>query len=282
MSHSGYQLLDSGDSRKLEKFGEWVLDRPASQAIWPKKKEPAFWKKADGKFIRVNEKEGKWQYFSRVPEKWIIEIDGIQLKISPTPFGHLGIFPEHLFTWSWLKDSIVCHPQKTPKVLNLFAYSGSVTMASCKAGAHSVHLDASKPMVQWAKENAILNQFPQNKITWMLEDVSKYTKREVRREHLYQGIILDPPTFGRGPKKEIFKFEIDLIPMVENCIKLLDPNKGFLMISCHTPGVGPQCLINLLRSLLDKEPQKLEAGEMKSSGPNHCDLPCGVFVRVNL
>lgn len=282
MSFEGYRLLDSGDGRKLEQFGPWILDRPASQAIWPKYQSGKFWQQAHAKFKRLNEREGKWQYFEKVPKDWIIEIETIRLKISPTPFGHLGIFPEHLSTWPWLKDAIQSHPETEPRVLNLFAYSGSVTMASCKAGAHTVHLDASKPIVQWARDNAKLNSIAPNKITWMLEDVNKYLAREVRREKVYQGIVLDPPTFGRGPKKELFKFEQDLIPMVENCIKLLDPKAGFMMISCHTPGIGPQCLTNLIRSLLPQSPKNLEAGEMKSPGPNQCDLPSGVFARVNL
>jgi len=282
MTKQGYQLIDSGEGRKLERFGDWVLDRPASQAIWPKSLSAKEWKQAHARFKRLNEKEGNWQYFQKIPHQWIIEIEDIKLKISPTPFGHLGIFPEHLSTWPWLTKSIQDHPNKTPKVLNLFAYSGAGTMACSSAGAHTVHLDASKPMVQWAKDNASLNKMPQDKITWMLEDVNKYLKREVRRNHTYQGIVLDPPTFGRGPKKELFKFDLDLIPMVEDCIKLLDPNKGFLMISCHTPGVGPQSLVNLLRSLLPKIDYKMEAGEMTSPSSNQCDLPSGVFARVNL
>lgn len=282
MKNKGYQLIDSGEGRKLERFGDILLDRPASQAIWPKALSQAEWKKAHAKFKRINDREGKWQYFQKVPKEWIIEVEKVRLKISPTPFGHLGIFPEHLSTWSWLESSIKEHPLDTPKVLNLFAYSGAGTMAACSFGAHTVHLDASKPMVQWAKDNAELNNLPKDRITWMLEDVNKYLKREVRREKLYQGIVLDPPTFGRGPKKELFKFDIDLIPMVEHCIKLLDPKQGFLMISCHTPGVGPQSLVNLLRSLLPRKKYRLEAGEMISPNQNQCDLPSGVYARINL
>jgi len=282
MTTQGYQLLDSGDGRKLERFGSYILDRPASQAIWPKTQAPALWKTSHASFKRLNEKEGQWQYHQKIPNSWVVHIDGIQLKLSPTPFGHLGLFPEHLSTWPWLKDSIKKIAQNKPKVLNLFAYSGAATMASSLAGAHTTHLDASKPMVQWAKENAELNHLPKDSITWMLEDVNKYLKREVNRGKVYQGIILDPPTFGRGPNKELFKFEGDLIPMVELCLKVLDPKHGFMMISCHTPGVGPQGLINLMRSLLPTGSHHIEAGEMISPGPNQCDLPSGVFARVNL
>lgn len=275
---SDYQLIDSGRGRRLERFGQFLIDRPCTQALWEKRASKSTWKEADAFFERINDREGKWHYRSKVPSSWTISLDEVILKLSPTPFGHLGIFPEHLGTWHWLKDRITSLKVEQPRILNLFAYTGASTMVCAKAGAFVVHLDASRPVVGWAKENAELSFIPKDRIAWVLDDVTKFLAREERRGKRYDGIILDPPTFGRGPKKELFKIEEDMIELFSACSRLLSatPNR-FLLASCHTPGITPQILANTLTDILPRG--KYEWGEMVNEGENTCPLPTGIFCR---
>lgn len=246
-----YALLDSGEGEKLEKFGEVILQRPSPTALWKKRGE---WK-SDATF-----RGRKWIFHRKIPASWEVEILGMRFKVKCTDFGHLGIFPEQQEQWSWLKK------RGEAKVLNLFAYSGGSTLA-CKGPV--THVDAAKGMVDWAGENALLNQ--KANIRWIVEDVRKFVKREVKRGSRYDGIILDPPTFGRGKSLEVFKIEKDLPKLLD---ALVEFSPKFVLLSCHTPGFTPLVLKNLLQ---ERFRGPITCGEMLLPGP--FDLPSGAFAR---
>jgi 23S rRNA (cytosine1962-C5)-methyltransferase len=271
-----YELLDSGNFRKLERFGEFILSRPCSQAVWQPKLPLHEWKKADATFTRIDEK--KWQASGELPSSWEVEVEGITFKLSPTDFGHLGIFPEQARFWKWLMAAIK-NEQTPPSVLNLFAYSGGVTMACAKAKASVCHLDASKGMCSWARENANLNDLDNAPIRWITDDVQKFLARELRRQSSYDAIVLDPPTFGRGSQGEVFKLESHILPLLESCKKLLSKRPRFVLFSCHTPGFTPIVLHNLLTQTLEGFKGTIDSVEMVLSPSCGFDIPSGSFAR---
>lgn len=275
-----YELIDSGRGRKLERFGPYVLIRPCSQAVWQPKMPDAEWKKAHAIFSR--DQENKWTNLHHLPTQWEIEVDQLIFKISPTDFGHLGIFPEQKSSWQWiqklLKSRLAAEHQ--PRVLNLFAYSGGSTLAAAKAGAAVCHLDASKGMVTWARENAALNSLEKAPIRWIVEDVKKFLMREDKRGSRYEGIILDPPSFGRGSKGELFKIEEDIIELLQDCRKLLSDKPLFILFSCHTPGFTPLAMQHLLAQTMQGLKGNIEAGEMVLEGNSLTfDVPSGTYAR---
>jgi 23S rRNA (cytosine1962-C5)-methyltransferase len=272
-----YALIDSGHGRKLEQFGPYLISRPAAQAVWHPQLPENKWKQADAIFTR--ETENRWIKNRDLPEFWTIDIAGIQFKIAPTDFGHLGVFPEQRDTWDWIQRKIQSCKMRNPRVLNLFAYSGGATFAAAKAGAQVCHLDSSKGMVAWARENAELNQLKQAPIKWIVEDVNKYLKRELRRGSRYEGIILDPPSFGRGSKGEVFKIEKDLPLLLEQCRDLLSEKPLFVLFSCHTPGFTPIVTQHLLAQMMGGE-GTIESGEMVLAGNTDVfPLPSGTYAR---
>ena len=208
---SSYQLLDSGDGKKIERFGPVSLVRPAAGAVW-EPEHRRLWKNADAEFSR--EREGwRWERNGRLPEQWEATHHQLRFILKRTDFGHVGLFPEHAAIWDWVRSRIAERP--AIQVLNLFAYSGGATLAAAAAGAQVCHVDASKGMVEWARENAALNGLEQHPIRWIVDDVFKFLAREARRGRRYDGIILDPPSFGRGKRGEVFKVEEDLIPLLD-------------------------------------------------------------------
>ena len=247
-----YELIDSGDGRKLERFGPYVLSRPCSQAVWSPQCSKEVWEKADAFFTR--EEKGEWNVSTKVPERWEITIDGIVMKIQRTDFGHVGIFPEQQMCWHRLKELT----KASHRVLNLFAYSGGSTLFCAQNGAKVCHVDASNGMVQWAKENAARNGF--SHIRWIVEDAIKFLKREVRRGSRYDAIILDPPSFGRGSKGEVFKIERDIQQLLFLCKECLEKEAAYLLFSCHTPGFTPTTLSHLLEDIFSDG--EIEKGEM--------------------
>ncbi len=237
------------------------------------------WDNADALFTR--ESENKWIKRSNLKEEWVVEIAGIQFRISPTDFGHLGIFPEQKPFWEWFKQHIMenCSESPPPKVLNLFAYSGGATLASAIAGAEVCHLDASKGMVAWARQNASLNKLEKAPIRWIIDDVKKFLQREIKRGSFYDAIILDPPTFGRGSRQEIFKIEENIQQLLLLCKQVLQPDPLFLFFSCHTPGFTPITLHHLVKDMMGDK-GKIETGEMILSGaPNVPSIPSGSYAR---
>lgn len=267
-----YRLLDSGDQRKLERFGKYVLIRPCSQALWRPALSKAEWNQADAQFSRD---EGKgWSFSKPIPDSWAVEWQGVRFKISLTDFGHVGMFPEHAQVWTWAAE-LIREAKRPINVLNLFAYSGGASLACAKAGAQVCHLDASKGMVAWARENAALNQAEELPIRWIVDDAVKFLKREQNRGRRYEGIILDPPTFGRGNQGEIFKIERDLGELLELCRSLLSNQPLFVALTTHTPGMTPIVMHHLMQQMMGAG--QIDSGEMAIEGP--LTLPSGSFAR---
>jgi 23S rRNA (cytosine1962-C5)-methyltransferase len=278
-----YVLLDSGNEMKLERVGEYTLVRPSPQAIWRPRLDKSEWAKADAVFNRTSDGEGSWDWRRKVKREFDIIYNNIAFSIRLTNFGHLGLFPEQADNWNWMREVIRKRMAKTSNrnlhVLNLFAYTGGSTLACSQAGAHMIHLDAAKGVVDWARKNAKTCDLDERPIRWLVDDAVKFVEREVRRNHTYQGIIFDPPSFGRGPKGEVFKIEHDLMPLLEACKELLARDGLFLLYSCHTPGFTPLTLENQLAEAVAGRKGKLESGEMTVAERGGRKLPSGAYVR---
>ena len=268
-----YELLDSGDGRKLERFGRYVLARPCSQALWRPSRPKADWDRADASFDR--EDGNRWHGRSNLPKEWTIETAGVKFKLGGTDFGHLGIFPEQRAQWRWIREAV--GGAERASVLNLFAYSGGSTMAAALGGAEVCHLDASKGMVEWARENARLNGLADAPIRWIVDDAHKFMKREIRRGRRYDAIVLDPPTFGRGAGGEMYKIERDLKETLALVDGLLSAAPRFVLFSSHTPGLSPIVAENILGQLWPKA--RLESGEMLLEGGG-LSCPSGIYCRA--
>jgi 23S rRNA (cytosine1962-C5)-methyltransferase len=285
-THDDYELLDSGNGRKLERFGPYVLARPAASAVWIPALNEFEWDKADAWFDR--DSGNSWTCRKPLPASWNIAVAGLKFKLSTTAFGHLGIFPEQRDYWKWIQQSIKSagtarHEQLS--ILNLFAYSGGSTLAAAAAGAQVCHLDASKGMVARARENAQLNGLDSAPIRWIVDDVTKFLDRELRRGSRYDGIILDPPSFGRGKSGEVYKIEKDLTDTLGKCVKLLSNRPLFLLLSCHTPAYTPIVMRNILQQVAGELKGSIESSEMVLSGkPGVMPLPSGTsacFIAAN-
>ena len=270
-----YQLIDCGESKKLERFGDYLLIRPAATALWKRALEGE-WKGADASFSR--EGMTRWSFQRKMPSSWTIKVGSLGFKISPTDFGHLGLFPEHLGQCQWMSKCIKAQ-KRAPNVLNLFAYSGAATLAAAAAGAKVCHLDASKGMVAWARENARLSGLGKAPIRWIVDDVFKFLKREARRGVTYDGIILDPPSFGRGSSGESFKIERDILVLLDLCRAVLSKRPLFVIFSSHSPGMTPVVMKHLLRDVMAEFGGKIEAGEMVIKGKGDMILPSGTYAR---
>jgi len=282
-SQSDYELLDSGSGRKLERFGRHVLSRPCAQAVWQPQKPESEWKKADAVFDR--EEGNRWHNRTSLPESWNIQVDGVTFKLSGTDFGHLGIFPEQRALWRWINATLTKAAAKRSgqrlNVLNMFAYSGGSTLAAATANAEVCHLDASRGMVQWARENAALNKLADAPIRWLIDDAHKYLQREVRRDRRYDAIILDPPTFGRGQKGELYKIEEALPETLALCRALLTKDPVFVLLSAHTPGYSPIVLQNILEQSMNGLYPKMDCGEMLLTGAKDVfPLPSGAYAHA--
>lgn len=275
---NGYELLDSGDGHKLERFGDVILDRPCAQAVWAPQK-PALWKKASASFDR---RDGlNWHGRAELPDQWTVPVNGVRMKLSVTDFGHLGVFPETREMWNWIRTALADAKKQRgapPSFLNLFAYSGGATLAAAQGGAECCHLDASKGMVDWARENAALNGLQDAPIRWIVDDVNKFLCREARRERRYDAVLLDPPSFGRGKKGELYKIEKAIIETLENVKAVLSDQPLFVILTSHTPGFSPLVLSNLLAQQFGAG--RLESGEMLLTGGSDVFvLPNGNWAR---
>ncbi|MCH9612709.1 MAG: Ribosomal RNA large subunit methyltransferase K/L [Chlamydiia bacterium] len=274
-----YRYLDSGFRRKLEQFGSYTIIRPAPLAVWAPRLGEEAWGGAAGQFTR--ETSGEWIWHRKVKPSWTLPIETdagpIKMRLAPTEFGHLGLFAEHLSVCNALQKMVA---GKQAKVLNLFAYTGLATLFAAKGGAAVTHLDASKPVVTWARENAQNSGLGEAPIRWIVDDAMKFTSREIKRNNLYDLILLDPPTFGRGANKEVFKIEEHILELLENCIALLSEKPIAILFTCHTPGYTVQVIENLLGSVQFKHPCTIEVTELHQEGENTCPLPNGVFAKV--
>lgn len=272
-----YELIDSGNGRKYERFGNVSLVRPCSQALW----QPAnfdSWHRATATFDR--EDGNRWHNRGALPKEWTIKTAGIKFRLGGTDFGHLGIFPEQRAQWKWIRETVSAAASKRgeqPSVLNLFAYSGGSTMAAALGGAQVCHLDASKGMVQWARDNASLNGLESHPIRWITDDAHKFMERETRRGRRYDAIIFDPPTFGRGANGEMYKIERDLKKTLSLVKGLLSENPLFVLFSSHTPGLS--CIVagNIIGQQFPSA--KIETGEMLLEGRS-VPCPSGIYCRA--
>ncbi len=273
-----YELLDSGNGQKLERFGPVILARPCAQAVWEPRR-PELWDAASASFDR---KDGlNWHGRERLPEEWVVTARGVSMRLSTTDFGHLGIFPETLDLWAWIAGAVgdaLRGGAQAPRFLNLFAYSGGATLAAAKAGAQCCHLDASKGMVEWARGNAALNGLQDAGIRFIVDDVGAFLKREVRRGRKYDCVLLDPPSFGRGKRGELYKVEKNVQETLDLVRQVMSDTPLFVLLTSHTPGFTPIVLRNLLEQTFG--PGDLSCGEMLlRGGEGVLDLPSGTWGR---
>ncbi|HKV26103.1 MAG TPA: class I SAM-dependent methyltransferase [Candidatus Acidoferrum sp.] len=246
---SEYELLDSGNRRKLERFGKYVLDRPEPQAEWLPARPGTIWKNADGQFsAEGNSGKNVWRFSECVPQRWEMRRGKLAFWVAPTPAGHVGVFPDQASHWDWLTKTIEGRG-KAPRVLALFGYTGLATLACAGAGAHVTHVDASRKAVAWARENQLLSKLGERPVRWIVDDASAFVAREIRRGQSYDAMILDPPRFGRGPKGQLWKVEEALRELLQQCRKLLSAKPRFVLLNAYTTV--------LTRRQSDKEAERL-------------------------
>ena len=275
-----YECLAAGNGEKLEKWGNVILRRPEPQAMWPVSMDNK-WNKADAIYHRSKEGGGNWEYKNELPEFWLIHYKELTFKVSPTNFKHTGLFPEQATNWDFMMNKIRNTNRKI-KVLNLFAYTGAATVAASKAGAEVVvHVDASRGMVEWAKENAKLSGIENNYIRYIVDDCIKFVDREIRRGNKYDAIIMDPPSYGRGPSGEVWKFEQNIDFLIKKCCQLLSDKPLFFLINSYTTGISSTVLYNILQlQLVQKYNGVVDHGEVGLPvSDGNIILPCGIYGR---
>lgn len=277
-----YMVLDVAEGEKLENWKEYRLVRPDPQVIWDGKKKPDLWRSAHAVYHRKNTGGGYWDVRKALPEKWKVCFAplGLSFYIKPMGFKHTGLFPEQASNWIWFSD-IIKNAGRPVKVLNLFAYTGGATAAAAAAGASVVHVDSSKGMVSWAKENLALSGLKDKPVRYLVDDAIKFVDREIRRGSSYEAIIMDPPSYGRGPNGEVWKLENELCPLVRRCVKLLSDKPVFFLINSYTTGLQPTVLSNILKlTVAERFGGKIEADEIGLPvSDSNLILPCGASGR---
>ena len=274
-----YEILDTSNGEKLERWGDYILVRPDPQVLWNTEHKNPAWKKKNGHYHRSKAGGGHWEFFN-LPEQWNIHYRDLTFNLKPFSFKHTGLFPEQAVNWDWFSD-IISKSNRKLKVLNLFAYTGGATVAAAKAGAEVVHVDAAKGMVAWAKENAKLSGLENAPIRYIVDDCVKFVEREIRRGNHYDGIIMDPPSYGRGPKGEIWKIEEAVYPFIKKCTELLHKDSEFFLINSYTTGLQPAVLSYMLNTAITgKFGGKVMAEEIGLPvKKNGLVLPCGASGR---
>ena len=275
-----YEILDMANGEKLERWGNITLIRPDPQIIWKEKSFPEKWKNASAKYNRSNTGGGNWNFIKPLPKSWQIKYKDLTFNIKPMGFKHTGIFPEQAVNWDWMMNKIR-NSNREIKVLNLFAYTGGASVACLKAGASVCHVDSSKGMCEWAKENVASSGLRDRPIRFLIDDVVKFVNREIRRENKYDGIIMDPPSYGRGANGEVWKFEENIADLVKLCMNVLSDKPLFFLINSYTTGISSQVLENLLRINIPKKVGgKFSHGELGLPMTNSkLILPCGIYGR---
>ncbi len=274
-----YEVIDTSCGEKLERWGKYILLRPDPQVIWKTEKTVPEWNRLNGHYHRSSKGGGEWEFF-KLPQEWSISYRELNFRLKPFSFKHTGLFPEQAVNWDWCGERIR-EAGRPVKVLNLFAYTGGATLAAASAGASVTHVDASKGMVTWAKENAAASHLEDAPIRWLVDDCVKFVEREIRRGNKYDGIIMDPPSYGRGPKGEIWKIEESIYPFVELASCLLSDDALFFLINSYTTGLQPAVLSYMLNTVIRKK----RGGEVQSSeiglpvSSNGLVLPCGATGR---
>ena len=279
-----YEVIDTSSGEKLERWGDYILLRPDPQVIWNTKREHPLYKKLNGHYHRSTKGGGEWEFFD-LPTEWSINYKDLTFNLKPFSFKHTGLFPEQATNWDWFSSIIkrekARNQEREIKVLNLFAYTGGATLAAAKAGAQVTHVDASKGMVTWAKENAISSGLKDAPIRWLVDDCVKFVEREIRRGNKYDAIIMDPPSYGRGPKGETWKIEEAVFPLINICADILKSEPLFFLINSYTTGLQPAVLSYMLNTVLvERFGGKVEADEIGLPvSSNGLILPCGASGR---
>ena len=277
-SWKDYEILDMANGEKLERWGDFYLIRPDPQIIWNEKQFKNKWNLANARYVRSSSGGGHWEYKKRLPDSWTVKYKNLTFNIKPMGFKHTGLFPEQAVNWDWMISKIK-NAKKDINVLNLFAYTGGATVACSYAGASVCHVDSSKGMTTWAKENLATSGLADRPVRFIVDDVVKFVNRERRRGHKYDGIIMDPPSYGRGTKGEVWQFEDNIYELVELCSKVLSDNPLFFLINSYTTGISSAVLENILRLNIKKE-GKIKHGEIGLPMTNSkLILPCGIYGR---
>ena len=273
-----YELLDCGGGEKLERWGKQILVRPDPQAIWETPRTNRGWRNAQGRYYRSSSGGGHWDK-EKLPESWTVNYKDLKFQVKPMNFKHTGLFPEQAVNWDFAREKIK-NAGRPIRVLNLFAYTGGATAALAASGAEVVHVDAAKGMVAWAKDNLAASGLAGAPVRFIVDDVMKFVLREQRRGRTYHGILMDPPSYGRGPNGEMWKIEDNLYPLVEECVKLLDGEARFFLINSYTTGLAPSVLSNVLKCSLGKRGGKIESDEVGLPiTRGGMVLPCGASGR---
>lgn len=275
-----YEILDMANGEKLEKWGKYVLVRPDPQIIWNKKTYESKWKEANAVYNRSKTGGGSWNYKTKLPDAWKIKYKELTFNIKLMGFKHTGLFPEQAVNWDWMIEKIK-NAKRDIKVLNLFAYTGGASVACLYAGASVCHVDSSKGMVAWAKENVVASNLQDRPIRYIIDDVVKFVEREIRRGNTYDAIIMDPPSYGRGSKGEVWQFEDSINNLVELCMKVLSDKPLFFLINSYTTGISSTVLSNILRLNMNNNYKgKITSGEIGLPMNNsELVLPCGIYGR---
>jgi 23S rRNA (cytosine1962-C5)-methyltransferase len=279
-----YELIDAGGEEKLERWGRYILRRPDPQAIWPITGDRKKWEKVDAYYHRGANGGGNWQFFSKMPEEWVIKYKDLSFQIHPTQFKHTGLFPEQAINWEWIIGKIKeCKKKENRpvKVLNLFAYTGGATVAAAYTGAEVCHVDAVKGVILRAKMNLDLSGLKDRKVRFITDDAVKFTQREKKRKNFYDAIIMDPPSYGRGPNGELWNLEDNLYSLIELCREVLVEKPLFFLINTYATSISPTAIKNILNILIkDKFGGKTSAEEIGLPiSSSHLVLPCGAFGR---
>jgi 23S rRNA (cytosine1962-C5)-methyltransferase len=280
---AGYALIDSGDGRKLERFGSVTVDRPEPQALWRPRLEPGTWLRADASFKSSSEEEdgegGRWRRNKPVPEAWAVEVLGVTVLCRLTSFRHLGLFPEQLPHWQWMQGWLR-ESRKPARVLNLFAYTGAASLIAARAGAEVTHVDASKKAIGWARQNRTASRLDEAAVRWILEDARKFVARELRRGKSYHLILVDPPKFGRGPEGEVWDVFQHLAPLLRDCAGLLAPERSALMLTTYAIRASALAMDALVRECLAGRGGTIESGELAVvEGSGGRLLPTSLYTR---
>ena len=246
-----YELLDTSRGERLERWGDILLIRPDPQILWDTPRKDPRWKQAHARYHRSNTGGGQWERLRSIPDSWQISYGDLKFALKPMGFKHTGLFPEQAVNWDKMSD-LIRGENRPIRVLNLFGYTGAATLACVAAGAHVTHVDASKGMVAWGKENAVASGLADRPMRWLVDDCGKFVQRELRRGNTYDGILMDPPSYGRGPGGEVWKLEEQIYPLVAECVKLLSDNPLFFLINSYTTGLSPSVMQYVLGTLLPK------------------------------
>ena len=274
-----YEVIDTGGGEKLERWGRVILRRPDPQTIWPAQNE-RLWQKCDAHYHRSTKGGGEWEFMKRLPERWEISYKSLKFYVRPTGFKHTGLFPEQAVNWDWARERIAAAGRPV-SVLNLFAYTGAATVACAGAGASVCHVDAARGMVQWARENAKSSGLENAPVRWIVDDCAKFVEREIRRGRRYDALIMDPPSYGRGPTGEVWKLEENLYPFLELVAGVLSDQPLFVILNSYTTGLAPSVLTYLLESVIARRfGGRTESGELglPVTESGLC-LPCGATGR---